>query len=461
MFTIDDVCNALSNCLKGERPGAAGEFTGVTNDSRVAKPGDLFVALVTPPGYALQVRDGHDFISDAVANGATGVVIHKADMRPPDPVRAFLVDDTKHAIGELARAWRSRFHTGVITIAGNVGKTTTKELTAAVLQGCGHTVLKSPKNFNDEIGLAMTLFQLDSSYDRAVVEVGMFELGEIRRLCQIAQPQISVVLNVGPTHLERLGSMEAIAAAKFEAVQDLPAAACAVLNADDPWVAAMAAKTRARVLTFGTTSQADICASEIQGRGLAGAEFTLNGFGRSIRVLSPVPGLSLVSNALAAVAAAVAGGASLEQAGDALTHARIQPKLQVKTSASGATILDDSYNANPASMAAALEVLHEMPGTRYALLGDMLELGSEEVHGHRAVGEHAARVVDTLFTVGPRGAQIAAAAKAVGAPSVHHFDTKDEAVEALRSNLGASDVLLVKASLGLGLSTVVAELVAS
>lgn len=459
MFTIDDVRDALRNCLKEERPGAAGEFTGVTNDSRVAKPGELFVALTTPPGYALQVRDGHDFIGDAVARGATGVVIHHEDALPPDHVWAFVVDDTKHAIGELARAWRSRFDAAVVAIAGNVGKTTTKELTAAVLQGCGNTVLKSPKNFNDEIGLAMTLFQLNPTHDRAVVEVGMFELGEIRRLCQIAQPQISVVLNVGPTHLERLGSLEAIAAAKFEAVQDLPATACAVLNADDPWVTAMAPRTRARVLTFGTHSQADIRASDIHGRGLAGVEFTLSYLGCSHRVMSPVPGVSLVSNALAAIAVAVAGGAGVEQAADALTHARIQPKLQAKVAASGATILDDSYNANPASMAAALEVLHEMPGRRYALLGDMLELGPEEVHGHRSVGEHAARVVDTLFTVGPRGAQIATAARAVGAQSVRHFDTRDEAIEALRVNLGHGDVLLVKASLGLGLSTVVAELI--
>ena len=459
MFTIDDVRDALGNCLKGEQPGSASEFTGVTNDSRVARPGELFVALTTPAGYALEVRDGHDFINDAVAHGVGGILLHNETLLLPSHVWGFLVDDTKYAIGELGRAWRSRFDVGVVTIAGNVGKTTTKELTAAVLQGCGHTVLKSPKNFNDEIGLAMTLFQLDPTYDRAVLEVGMFELGEIRRLCQISQPQISVVLNVGPTHLERLGSMQAIAEAKLEAVQDLPATGYAILNADDPWVAAMATKTRARVLTFGTHAHADVRASEIQSHGLAGVEFRLDCLGHSLLVRSPVPGIALVSNALAAVAVAVAGGASVEEAAEALTGAQIQPRLQAKRAASGATILDDCYNANPASMKAALDVLHELPGHRYALLGDMLELGSAEVEGHRSVGEHAARVVDALFTVGQRGAQIATAAKAVGADSVRHFDTKEEAVKVLRANLGPGDVLLVKASLGLGLSTVVAELV--
>jgi UDP-N-acetylmuramoyl-tripeptide--D-alanyl-D-alanine ligase len=459
VFTIDDVRTALGDCLKGERPGTASEFTGVTNDSRVAKPGELFVALTTPPGYAPEVRDGHDFINDAVAHGATGVILRNEETVLPDHIWAFIVDDTKHAIGELGRAWRSRFDIPAIAIAGNVGKTTTKEITAAVLQGCGHTVLKSPRNFNDEIGLAMTLFQLGPTHDRAVVEVGMFELGEIRRLCQIAQPQIGVVLNVGPTHLERLGSMQAIAEAKSEAVQDLPATGYAILNADDPLVAVMASKTRARVLTFGTHAHADFRASAIQSHGLAGVKFTLDYLGRSLWVRSPLPGAALVPNALAALAVAVAGGASVEEAAEALAGARVTPRLQAEMAASGATILDDSYNANPASMMAALDVLHEVAGRRYALLGDMLDLGSAEADGHRSVGEHAARVVDTLFTVGPRGARIAAAAKAAGARSVHHFATKDEATEVLRANLGPGDVLLVKASRGLRLGAVVAELV--
>ena len=459
MFTIDDVRKALSDCLKGERPGGAAEFTGVTNDSRVAKPGELFVALTTPTGYAPEMRDGHDFIGDAVARGATGVVLHNEEIFLPDHVWAFLVDDTKHAIGELGRAWRSRFAVRTIAIAGNVGKTTTKDLTAAVLRGCGHTVLKSPMNFNDEIGLAMTLFQVDPTYDRAVVEVGMFDLGEIRRLCQMARPRIGVVLNVGPTHLERLGSMLAIAEAKSEAVRDLPDTGHAILNADDPLVAAMAAKTRARVLTFGTHSHADFRASQIQSHGLAGVEFTLGYLGLSLRVWSPLPGAALVPNALAAIAVAVADGAGVEEAAEALAGAQVTPRLQAKAAAGGAMILDDTYNANPASMMAALDVLHEMAGHRYALLGDMLELGSAETHGHRSVGEHAARVVDALFTIGPRGVLIAAAARAAGARAVRHFDTKEEAVEVLRASLGPGDVLLVKASRGLRLGAIVAELI--
>ncbi|MCA9858138.1 MAG: UDP-N-acetylmuramoyl-tripeptide--D-alanyl-D-alanine ligase [Thermomicrobiales bacterium] len=459
MFTIDDIRNALGDCLRSERPGAATEFTGVTNDSRVAKPGDLFVALTTPIGYAPEVRDGHDFIGDAVARGVTGLMLQHEEISRPDHVWAFLVTDTKHAIGELGRAWRSRFDARTIAIAGNVGKTTTKELTAAVLQNCGHTVLKSPMNFNDEIGLAMTLFQLNRAYDRLVVEVGMFELGEIRRLCQIAQPRIGVVLNVGPTHLARLGSMEAIAAAKQEAVQDLPAEGYAILSADDPVVAAMAATTHARVLTFGLHAGADFRASEIQSHGLAGVEFTLSFTGHDLRVRSPLPGARLVPNALAAIAVAVADGAGIEQAAAALTGAQVTPRLQAKIAACGATILDDSYNANPVSMMAALDVLREMPGRRHALLGDMLDLGSAETGGHRSVGEHAAGIVDTLYTIGPRGAQIATAAHETGARRVRHFDTKEEAIDTLRATLGPNDTLLIKASRGMALGAVVAELI--
>jgi len=459
VFTIEDIHTALRDCLKGERPGAAREFTGVTNDSRVAKPGELFVALSTPVGYAPEVRDGHDFISDAVTRGATGVILQKEAVLLPNHVWAFKVDDTKYAIGELAHARRSHFDIRLVAISGNVGKTTTKELTAAVLQGCGHTVLKSPKNFNDEIGLSMTLFQLDPTCDRAVVEVGMFELGEIRRLCEIAQPQIAVVLNVGPTHLERLGTMQAIAQAKQEAVEELPATGYAILNADDPWVAAMAQKTRAQVITFGKSVQADFRASEIESHGLAGIEFTLGYRGQSLRVSSPLPGGSLVSNALAAVAVAVADGASIEEAAQALGSAKVAPRLQAKNATNGALILDDCYNANPASMKAALDVLQEIAGRRHALLGDMLELGTAEKEGHRSVGEHAARVVDVLYTVGPRSAIIAEAAREAATCRVHHFDTKAEAVENLRANLDTGDVLLVKASLGMGFATVVAELI--
>jgi UDP-N-acetylmuramoyl-tripeptide--D-alanyl-D-alanine ligase len=286
----------------------------------------------------------------------------------------------------------------------------------------------------------------------------MFEMGEIRRLCEIARPHTAVVLNVGPTHLERLGTMEAIAAAKAEAVEGLPSDGNAVLNVDDPYVAVMSLKTRARVLSFGIEKHAEVRATEIRSKGLSGVDFTLSCGGRSVPAHSPLPGERLVYNALAAVGVAFVEGMSVEEAAHALRVADIPRRLIPVAGLNGSTVLDDSYNASPASVLAALGVLSEMPGRRLALLGDMLELGSAETDGHRQVGEAAAGVVEELYTIGPRGPMIAEAARQAGLPRVRHFDSKDEAVSALKQTLQLGDVLLVKASHGLALGTVVQEL---
>ena len=453
MFTVDEVRAALGPDLLAENAGAALAFGTVTNDSRMAGPGDLFVALKT------EVRDGHDFIGDAVQRGVAGVVVLRRDIFLPEGLWAFLVSDTTHALGELARWWRSCFPSlHCIAITGNTGKTTTKELTAALLSH-RFNVHKSPSNFNDNVGVAMSMLMLRDEHEVAVQEVGMDHLGEIRRSCEIAQPRTAIVLNVGPTHLERLGSIEAIAQAKSEAVEALPEDGSAILNADDPYVAAMAAKTRARVLTFGLSEGVTVKASGVQTRGLAGSDFTVSCGGRALKAHSPLPGERLVHNALAAVTAGLAEGMSLEEAVEALRQAEVPLRLQARAALNGATVLDDSYNASPASMLAALGVLAEMPGRRLALLGDMLELGSAEAEGHRSVGERAAQVVDALFTVGPRGIQIAAAAKAAGARHVRHFDSKEQAAEELKQLLTPGDILLVKASHGLALGDVVKELV--
>jgi UDP-N-acetylmuramoyl-tripeptide--D-alanyl-D-alanine ligase len=450
MLSLLELRQALGRELLSERPGAARGFAGVTNDSRRAAPGEVFFALRT------ESRDGHDFIADACARGATGVVAER-EAAVPEGVALFRVRDTKRALGEVARYWRSRFEVKCIAISGNVGKTTTKELTAALLARKG-PVLRSPANFNDEVGLAMTVLQLTNRHRRAVLEVGMFELGEIRRLVEICRPEVAVVLNVGPTHLERLGSMEAIAAAKAEAVEGLPASGWAVLNADDPRVAAMAGLTRARVLTFGLGAGADVRGVEVRSRGLAGVDFSLRVLDRAVATHSPLPGAALVSNALAAAAVAIADGWSVEEAAAALPCLEPETRLRSRRARSGALVLDDTYNAGPASMLAALDVLAETPGRRIALLGDMLELGSEEAAGHALVGERAAAVADVLFTVGERGRLIAEAARREGATEVHHVASREAAVRQLAALLRPGDVLLVKASHGMRLETVVEEL---
>lgn len=451
MWRLAEVRSALGSHLLSERPGAARAFRSVANDSRVTAPGDLFVALKT------ESRDGHDFAGAAVEAGAAGVVV-SAPVAVPERVAVFQVRNTQTALGELATFWRCRFKVKTIVVTGNVGKTTTKELIADVL-GSRYRVLRSPANFNDEVGMSMTLFGLTNRHQRVVLEAGMFGLGEIRRLCEIAQPGIAVVLNVGPTHMERLGSLEKIAQAKAEAVEALPSTGTAVLNTDDPYVAAMRSLTRARVLTFGLNPSADVRATDVRSLGLGGVDFTASMGGRALPAHSPLPGVDLVRNALAAIAVALADGMSLEETVAALRRAQVPARLQVRQSKSGAIILDDCYNANPASMLAALAVLSDTPGRHIALLGDMLELGEAEEEGHRKVGEMAAGVTDILYTVGPRARTIAEAARHKGAACVKHFESKEAATKALKREIVEGDILLVKASHGVALETVVAELV--
>jgi UDP-N-acetylmuramoyl-tripeptide--D-alanyl-D-alanine ligase len=220
----------------------------------------------------------------------------------------------------------------------------------------------------------------------------------------------------------------------------------------------MEAKTRARVLSFGMSPGASVRASDIRTHGLGGTDFRVSCGGRAVTVHSPLPGEPLIANSLAALTVGLAEGMSLEEVAEALSQAEVPLRLQARVGLNGATVLDDSYNASPASMLAALSVLAEMPGRRLALLGDMLELGSAEAEGHRAVGEKAAEVLDALFTVGPRGVQIAAAAKAAGAAHARHFDSKEDAARELKELLTPGDILLVKASHGLALGDVVKEL---
>jgi len=451
MLRVAEVRNALGAQLLSERPGKARSFSGVTNDSRTARPDELFVALKT------ESRDGHDFVPAAVGAGATGVIVSDA-ADVPEGVAVFRVRDTKTSLGNLAAYWRQRFLIRAIVVTGSLGKTTTKELIAAVL-GSQHSVLKSAANFNDEVGISMTLLQLRNRHERAVLEVGMYEIGEIRRLCEIARPDVAVVMNVGPNHMERLGTLEAIARAKAEAVEALPWTGSAVLNHDDPLVDAMRSKTKARPMTFGLSAGSEIRGSDVRSKGFDGVDFQVSMAGRALQAHSPLPGVDLVSNALAAIAVAIADGMSLEHAVAALRQAEVPSRLQTKAAKSGALILDDCYNASPASTLAALSVLEETPGRHLALLGDMLELGPAEEEGHRHVGERAAEVAQILYTVGPRGRIIAEAAREAGAACVKHYDSKEEAAKALKEEAGEGDVLLVKASHGMALETVVAELV--
>ncbi|MEX2229925.1 MAG: UDP-N-acetylmuramoyl-tripeptide--D-alanyl-D-alanine ligase [Dehalococcoidia bacterium] len=424
-------------------------------DSRLAGPGDLFVAL---PG---ERHDGHDFAGAAVSAGAPGCLLARRVIAAEDAA-CFAVADPLIALQRVAVAWRDALPgVTVVGITGNVGKTTTK-LIAAHLLATRRRVQATPLNYNNEIGVPLCLLELRPETERAVIEMGMYTTGEIALLCRWTRPRIGVVLNVGPVHLERAGTMEAIVQAKRELVEALPADGHAVLNADDPAVRGMADYTAARSWFFGTgadgNANLDVAGADVASHGASGFAFTLRALGRSRRLQVPLPGAHLVSNVLAAAAAAFADGLEFDTVADAIESLAVPTRLRIVRLRDGVTLIDDTYNANPASMRAALALLHEMPGRRLALLGDMRELGHERVPQHEAIGRRAAQVLDLLFTVGEDAAVIARAAAEAGLDAVEHHDHPASAAAALAAAMRSGDVVLVKGSHALALETVVAEL---
>lgn len=429
------------------------EVTGAAIDSRAVQAGDLFVALQG------ERSDGHDYALDAAAKGAAALLLARpvAGLEGSG-VATYYVDDTLAAMQALGAAWRRELGSlQVVGITGSVGKTTTRAFTAELLAR-RFRVQATAGSFNNEIGVPLTLLQLRPETERAVIEMGMYTTGEIAQLCAWAQPRVGVVLNVGPVHMERAGSIEAIVTAKRELIEALPADGVAILNLDDERVAGMASHTRARVIGIGRGAEANVRASDVVGHGWDGFEFTLGFEGRAARVRMALPGAHLVTNALAAAAVSLLDGGDLGEVAAGLEGLRDSPRMRVVRLANNVTLLDDTYNANPASMAAALELLASLPGRHVAVLGDMRELGAAAAEEHRVLGERAAASVEVLFTVGELGAAAGASARAAGLERTRHLESTETVVEALCGTLQPGDVLLVKGSRALALEAVVARL---
>lgn len=448
---MDRVVQGTAELLVAGRGPADRAFDRAVIDSRQVQPGDLFFALRG------EHRNGHDFVQDALARGAAGLVVERPLEAPPE-VAVFQVSDSLSALQRLAAHWRARHDVRVVGVTGSVGKTTCKEIIAAVL-GTRRRVLKSTANLNTEIGLPLTLLELTADHQCSVLEMAMYGPGEIDLLCHIARPQIGVVTNVGPVHLERLGSIAAIAAAKAELVAALPPDGVAVLNGDDPSVAAMASRTKAHVLLYGQSQHCHIRGDDLASHGLEGISFRLTYEGRDRRVEAPLPGRHHLYPALAAAAVGLAEGMTLAEVATALREARPELRLRVLTASGGATILDDSYNASPQSMLAALDLLAELPGRRIALLGEMRELGTAEEEGHRQVGQRAVACADLVMVVGERARPLYEAARAQGPAEVRFLASTQEAAPILREELQPGDYLLVKASRAVALESVVDALV--
>lgn len=451
-LSLAEVLEGTEGLLVAARPGDCDIFARAVIDSREAMAGDLFFALRG------QRQDGHRFVAAAAAAGAAGAVVERP-VEAPRGLALFQVSDTLAALQRLATRRRQRHPARVVAVTGSVGKTTCKEVIAAVL-GCRYRVLKSEANLNTEIGVPLTLLRLRPEHQRAVLEFAMYGRAEIDLLCRIARPQVGVVTNIGPVHLERLGSLGAIAAAKGELVQALPPDGTAVLNGDDPRTAALAGRSRAPVLLYGQSDQCQVRASELASRGLEGISFRLTFGEASVPVRTSLPGRHHLYPCLAAAAVALAEGMTLSEIADALAEARPALRLRVLPGLNGSTILDDSYNASPASMLAALDLLSELPGRRIALLGEMRELGPAHEEGHRQVGQHAAFACHLLFVIGEGARPLAEAARRAGLAEVRPVASAREAAEALAGELRPGDHLLVKASRALALETVVDALVA-
>jgi UDP-N-acetylmuramoyl-tripeptide--D-alanyl-D-alanine ligase len=353
---------------------------------------------------------------------------------------------------QIARFWRRQLDLRVIGITGSVGKSTTKEMIAEVLSTRYHT-LKSPGNMNNEIGLPLTVLKLSHGYQRAVMEMGFYVPGEIAFLCDLALPQVGVVTNIGTVHAERAGSQEAIARGKGELVQALPAApeGAAILNFDDPWVRKMEERTKARVFFYGLSPEANLWADNVVGLGLEGIRFRIHYHGETLHVKIPLIGRHSVHTALRAAAVGLIEGMNWQEILEGLSQGHTQLRLAAVRSETGALLLDDTYNASPESMLAALNLLDELDGRKIAVLGDMLELGPYERGGHEMVGLRAAQVADVLLTLGERAHIIAEAARRAGVKktSVMEFDEVEPLMDWMKGNLSPNDVVLIKGSHGL------------
>ena len=476
MLTLADILEALTSVRP---PNASAVITEGAIDSRQVIPGSLFVAV---PGENV---DGHDFVADAFRRGASFALIQRdvnasfrtldlrggrlAESTPtPDlspstgPGQGILlrVDNTLSALQQIARFWRRKLPgLRVVGITGSVGKSTTKEMTAEVL-GVRYRTLKSPGNLNNEIGLPLTLLRLGSGYERAVLEMGFYVPGEIQFLCDIAQPQIGVVSNVGTVHAERAGSQEAIFRGKSELPAALPEDGVAILNFDDPWVRKMEERTKARVFFYGLSPEAHLWADQIEGLGLDGIRFRMHYGRETLHMRIPMIGRHSIHTALRAAAVGLNDGISWQEILEGLSRGHTQLRLVAARSGNGALILDDTYNAAPESMLAALNLLDELEGRKIAVLGDMLELGPYERQGHEMVGMRAAQVAKFLITLGARGHMIADAARRAGMKpaSIMEYEEIAPIVDWLTKNLTADDAVLIKGSHGLRMDRITAAL---
>ncbi|MBZ5696951.1 MAG: UDP-N-acetylmuramoyl-tripeptide--D-alanyl-D-alanine ligase [Acidobacteriia bacterium] len=460
-WTVEEVARALGVTPPGG-VGALARLAGVSIDSRTVAGGELFVAIHGPR------HDGHNFVGPALDAGAmAAVVVQERVGEFAEPVRSrlFVVEDTLAALQELARAVRTRWGRRLAAITGSAGKTTTKEILAALL-AARFRVLKSEGNLNNEYGLPLQLLRLDDSDEAAVVELGMSHAGELRRLAEIARPDVGVVTRVAPVHLEFFASVDEIALAKRELIEGLAGRdSVAVLNADDPRVARFAEVASGRVVTFGFASHADFRAENMDDRGTDGNEFDFVGPAGRARLTLPLAGRHNISNALAALAAASVWGVGAAEAKEVFP--RLEPagmRGRVLCYDAGFSVINDCYNSNPVALAAMIELLAHTPvsGRRILAAGEMLELGPASPELHREAGHAAAKIgkLDWIIGVQGDGESLVRGAIEAGHPAAcaKFLGSSAEAAGFIGGLVAPGDLLLVKGSRGVKMERIVEAL---
>ena len=414
--------------------------TVVCTDSRALKPGDLFLALRG------ENFDGHVFAAEAANRGACGVVVEEVPEGLSQDFVVIKVADTLRALQTIAAEYRRSLDLQVVAVTGSNGKTSTKDLTATVL-GERFQVTKTEGNFNNHIGLPLTMLSAREGDHAGIFEIGMNHPGEIAPLAALARPDVAIITNIGIAHIEFMGTREAIAREKGMLAEALDPSGTVILSAEDEFSSAIAARTKADAIFCGIDT-GDVRATEVR-QELRGTTFRLHADRKSVSAELPVPGLHMVRNALLAVATGRVFGLSLEECAAGLSKLQLtKGRLEQKT-IRGVHVLDDTYNANPDSMAAALRTLMAVPteGARIAVLGRMGELGAESERGHRGVGAVAAQLgIDCVITVGEEAGLIAQAAADGGIQKTLAFKTPEEATHAVRGMMNAGDVVLVKGS---------------
>lgn len=453
-LNMDEILKATEGNLVEK--GECNTVSGISTDTRKIQPGDLFIPLIG------ENFNGHDYIERAFEQGAAAAMTQRDTIHFPGKT-LILVKDTLKALQDLAAYYRSRFPIPFVGITGSVGKTSTKEMVACAL-GTKYNVLKNEGNLNNEIGVPLTIFKLDSCHEVAVVEMGMSGFGEISVLTSIVKPRVGIITNIGISHIEKLGSRQNILKAKLELLEGLQPGGLLILSGDDVMLSGVKGLLTQRTVSYGIEEGVDYLAYNIQSRGENGIDFDVTVEAVDYTIHIPTPGVHNVYNALAAVAAGHELGVPIKEVARGISQ--FSPgKMRLNIiKANGLKVINDAYNSSPQSVKAALDVLEEMEaGRKIAVLGDMLELGEWSTQAHLETGRHAAdKKLDYIVTVGPSAFNIARGAAETGFNSerIAAFQSNSEALDYLLKILQQGDAILVKGSRGMKMEEIVHSLTA-